>query len=379
MANVLTDLSADLYVAADRVGRELTGFIASSTVNSGAERAAVGQTVRAEFSGAATVVNRTESMALAEGTDQTSSNRTMTLSSDKAVNIPWTGNDVAFLDSGSGFQTNMGGKVLQAMRAITNLIEADLANAAYLACSRAYGAAGTTPFGTAGDFSDGAHVLKILKDNGYASGDESLVIDTTAGASFIGKQSRADIAGDTSMLRQGVIFDVGNMAIRESAAIVAHTKGTGTSYQLNGALAVGDTTVTVDTGSGTIVAGDVVTISNHKYVVATALSGGVFTVNAPGIREIVADNTAVTVANTSSRNVAFSRSALELAIRAPSLPFIGGQYRDAAVDRQTIVDPRTGLAFDASVYAGQGKMTLQIAATWGVKAWEPKAFAALLG
>ncbi len=41
MANVLDNLAADIYKAADVVGRELVGFIPSATINAnGSERAA---------------------------------------------------------------------------------------------------------------------------------------------------------------------------------------------------------------------------------------------------------------------------------------------------------------------------------------------------
>lgn len=66
--------------------------------------------------------------------------------------------------------------------------------------------AGTTPFGTAGDFTDAANALKILKDNGAPTGDAHLILNTTAGAKLIGLQSRADIQGGDNMLRQGVLL-----------------------------------------------------------------------------------------------------------------------------------------------------------------------------
>ena len=49
MPNVLTDLAADIYRAADIVGRELVGFIPAVTINAGTQGVAVGQTVRAHF------------------------------------------------------------------------------------------------------------------------------------------------------------------------------------------------------------------------------------------------------------------------------------------------------------------------------------------
>ena len=71
------------------------------------------------------------------------------------------------------------------------------------------------------------------------------------------------------------------------------------------------------TGTGTILAGDVVTFAgdSNKYVVATAFSGGSFTINAPGLRAALADNTAITVGNTAAQNVAFDRNSILLATR----------------------------------------------------------------
>ena len=65
MANVLDNLAADIYKAADVVGRELVGFIPSATINAnGSERAAKGDNVRASFTRAATAVNVAESMTI---------------------------------------------------------------------------------------------------------------------------------------------------------------------------------------------------------------------------------------------------------------------------------------------------------------------------
>jgi len=391
MANVLDDLAADLYTAADVVSREQVGFIPSTMLNAnGADRAAVGDVVRSHVTRQVTAINRNVGMTLSEGTDQTVDNKTMTLTKDKSVEIPWTGEDIKHVNNGSGFETIYGDQFAQAMRTICNEVEADLANAAYLAASRAVGTAGTTPFNTVGDFTDAANVLKVLKDNGAPvfMGGTSLILDTTAGVNLLGKQSRYDVAGDTTMQNQGIIVNKAGLNIRESAQIVAHTAGTAASATTDTAgYAVGATVITLAAaGTGTILVGDAVSFAGdpNKYIVvsgdADVSNGGTITLQAPGLRQAIpASATAITVSASSTRAIGFTRDALELALRAPSRPLIGGVSRDAAVDRMTVVDPRSGLPFEVSVYLGQGKAVFEVALVWGVKAWKPEHMVTLLG
>lgn len=257
-------------------------------------------------------------------------------------------------------------------------MEADLAGL-HIASSRAYGTAGTTPFGTAGDYTDASNARKILVDNGAPTSDMHLVVNTAAGANLRGKQGGrgVDAEGDSRLLRQGVLLDVHGFALRESAQVITNTAGTGASYLINGTLAVGATTITVDTGSGTVLAGDIVTIAGdtNKYVVATALSGGSFTIGAPGLLKAPADNAAVTVVAAAARNMAFARSALILATRAPALPEGG----DSAVDRTLITDPVSGITFELAMYAQYRQMQYELSAAWGVKCVKPEHTAILLG
>jgi hypothetical protein len=185
-------------------------------------------------------------------------------------------------------------------------------------------------------------------------------------------------AGGSDLLRQGVLLDLQGMAVRESAQIQSHTKGTGASILVNGALAVGDTSVDADGGSGTILAGDVVTFaadSTNKYVVGTALSGGAFALNPTGVRTAIADNNAITVGNSYTANMAFHRNALELAVRAPAVPNGG----DSADDAIVVQDPHSGLVFEVRVYRGYRKSMIEVAAAWGVKAFKPDFIATLMG
>ena len=381
MANVLTDLAADIYKAADVVGRELVGFIPASTINAnGSERVAKGDTVRASFTRAATAVNVSEAMTIPEGTDQTVDNKTLSISNSRAVQIPYTGEDVRHLNNGIGFETVYGDQIKQAMRTLCNEIETDLAEEAYKNASRAFGTAGTTPFGS--NFDEIAEIRQILVDNGMPSNDGqcSLVLGTVAGTNLrqLAQLQRANESGGTDLLRQGVLLDLQGMAVRESAQVQAHTKGTGASRLVNGAAAVGDTTIGVDGGSGTILAGDVITFaadSTNKYVVNTELSGGNIVVGSPGARVAIADNNAITVGNNYTANMAFHRNALELAVRAPAVPNGG----DAADDAITVQDPNSGLVFEVRVYRGYRKSMIEVAAAWGVKAFKPDFIATLMG
>lgn len=380
MANVLTDLAADIYKAADVVGRELVGFIPAVTVNAdGSERVAKGDVVRASFTRAASVVDVTEAMTIPEGTDQTVDSKTLTISNTRAVQIPYTGEDVRHLNNGIGFETVYGDQIAQAMRALVNEIEADLAEEAYKNASRAFGVAGTTPF--ASNFSEVAEIRQILADNGMPmnDGQASMVLNTVAGTNLrqLAQLQKANEAGGTDLLRQGVLLDLQGLMLRESAQVQSHTAGTGSSYLVNDASsAVGDTSIAADGGSGTILAGDIITINGdtNKYVVNTALSGGAFAIGAPGLRAAAADDAAITVGSAYTANVAFHRRALELAIRPLAEP-----PSSLASDTMTVSDATSGLTFTVSVYPGYHKSMIEVSVAWGVKAWKPDFIATLLG
>jgi hypothetical protein len=381
MANVLTNLAADIYKAADTVGRELVGFIPASTINAdGSERVAKGDTVRASFTREAAAVDVTESMTVPEGTDQTVDSKTLSISKSRAVQIPYTGEDVRHLNNGIGFETVYGDQLVQAMRALTNEIEADLATEAYTNASRAFGTAGTTPFGS--NFNEVAELRQILVDNGMPANDgqASLIVNTLAGTNLrqLAQLQKANEAGGVDMLRQGILLDLQGLGLRESAGIQSHTKGTGASYLVNDAAsAIGDTTIAADGGSGTILAGDVITINGdtNKYVVNGALSGGSFVIGGPGLRLAAADDAAITVGNSYTANIAMHRRALELAIRAPAVPEGG----DTADDAMLVQDPHSGLVFEVRMYKGYRKAMIEVAVAWGVKAWKPNFIATLLG
>lgn len=384
MPNTITDLIPDIYNALDVVSRELVGFIPSVTSDMTFERAAVGQTVRSPVAPQSTATDITPGVTPPDDGDQTIGNVQMSITKSRRVPVRWNGEQSLGLNNGGPGRMNiMRDQFAQAMRTLCNEVETDL-GALHVNASRAYGTAGTTPFGTAGDFTDASNVLKILKDNGAPLSDNQLVMNTAAGASFLGKQARVDYAGTDSIQRQGILLPLHGIDLRESAAVVTATSGTGASATTNNAgYAVGATVITLaSAGTGTVLAGDVITFAGdtNKYVVASGdadvSGGGTITLAAPGLKQaIAASATNITVIAASARNMAFARSAIALATRAPALPAEG----DSADDRQIVTDPRSGLSFEVALYKQYRQVQYEISLAWGVKAVKPEHIALLLG
>lgn len=384
MANTLTDLIPDAYAALDVVSRELVGLIPAVTLDASVERAALDQEVRSFVAPAASAGNLTPGVTAPDDGDQTIGNVSVKITKARGVPFRWNGEQSRGINNGGpGVKNIQINQIAQAMRTLTNEIEADLA-ALHVGFSRAYGAAATTPFGTAGDLTDASNVLKILKDNGAAGSDNHLVLNTSAGAKLLGLQSRVDIQGTDSLIRQGILVDHVGLSIRESAQILTSTAGTAASATTdNAGYAVGATVLTLaSAGTGTLVAGDVITFAGdtNKYVVASGdadvSNGGTITLAAPGLRVAMSAATkAITVVAAAARNMAFNRSAIVAAVRAPALPEEG----DMADDRTMLVDPRSGLAFELSMYKQYRQIRWELAAAWGTKLVKPEHTAILLG
>ena len=385
--NTITGLIPEIYEALDIVSRELTGMIPSATMNASANEAAVGQAIRVDVEPAGNVSNITPAMVVPDPTGQTSGFTDIIITKSRAAEFGFNGEDQKGLNTGAGYGSVRANKIAQAIRAVTNEVETDLCGL-QSTFSRAVGTAGTTPFGTANDYTDGSKALQVLKDNGAPLQDNQLVINTTAGVNLLGKQAAVADAGSDSILRQGVLLDINGMPIRESAQIVDQAAGgiAGAATTNAAGYAVGATVLTLAAGgTGNVVAGDVVTFAGdtNKYVVASAVFAGVnpaagdtITLAAPGLRvAMTAATKAITKIAASSRNMAFNRSAIVLAARAPARPTEG----DMASDVIIITDPRSGLSMEFAMYKGYRKVRYEVGLAWGVKNIKPEHTALLLG
>ena len=381
MANTLTSLIPSLYESLDIVSRELVGAIPCVTLDANVSRAAVGQLVTSFVTPIAAATNITPGVTPPNDGDQTIGNVQLSITKARRVPFRWNGEETLGLNNnGSGAAAIRNSQMTQAIRTLVNEMEVDVVTAARVAASRAYGTAGTTPF--ASTLGDPAQVRKILDDNGAPMNDRCLVIDTTAGAALrtLAQLTRVNEAGSSMTLRDGQLLDIHGFSVHESAGVSFNTKGTGTSYTSTTAgFPVGTTDIPLITGSGTVLAGDIVTFAGdtNKYVVVTGVAApGTISIGAPGLRQAIpASATAMTIGNSSTGNLAFSGSSIVLATRSPALPDGG----DMAVDRMVVTDPRSGISFEVAMYAQYRQMQYEVSAVWGVKGIKPNHGAILLG
>jgi len=386
MANTLTNLIPSMYAALDIVSRELIGFIPAVTRNSSAEQAAKGQTITYPVAPAATAGDVTPGLYAADEGDQTIGTGTMTISKSRKVPIRWNGEEQRGGINAGWYDQLLQQQFSQAFRTLANEMEGDLAGL-YTKASRAQGSAGTSPFNTANDLSDVAQAKKIMQDNGAPMGQLRCVLGTTAAATIGGKQAvlfKVNESGTTDLLRDGIIGRLEGFGFGVSAAVKSVVKGTGTSYVTSGSTAPGVTDIALVTGSGTVLAGDVVTFaadSNNKYVIGVGVAApGTISLAKPGALVTIATANAMTIGNNFIANMFFAKEAIHLVTRAPAMP-IGpdGRPMDMADDVVYVTDPVSGLVFQVCAYRQYRQLKYEVAIAWGVAAIKSEHIGILLG
>lgn len=377
MAATLTNVQPLLYSAAQVVSQESIGILDSINLNFDDRRVALGDTVRVPVAPALTASDFTASNAFPDGANTTASKVDVAITKSRKVSWDLTGEQIRSLDNGAERAEWVRQLIAQGIRTLSNEAEVDAAAAIKQGASRAYGTAGTTPF--ASSIADAANVLKILIDNGAPrDGQLTLAINTAAGLNLRSLANLVQVyqAGTDETIRKGVLLDLYGIKIKESAGIATHTKGTGASYVTSGSTAVGVTDIALVTGTGTVLAGDVVTFaadSTNKYVVGTGVSApGTISLNRPGARVTIATANAMTVGNNYTPNVAFHRSAVVGVMRAPDIPM------SAVIDQQYFTDPN-GRPFLLLMLNLYGKIVWELHSAWGFKVVNPEHVATLLG
>lgn len=354
-------------------------MLPSTTISAKASMVKKGQTVEIPVTPMGENEDVQEGVTPTGGPDQISTVEMTIQKIRRAKPIVWTGEEELGV-SGSGMLDPIQvEQYAQRVRALRNEMEQDACLAAVIGAvegGNVLGTIGTNPF--ASNTKALTEALKILEDNGAPTSDLQAVLNTTSGRNLrdIENLQKVDAAGTSALLRQGALGSLFGFTIRESAGMF-HDKGTASNYLVNGGASAGATQVTIDTGSGTFKANDLVKFgTDTKYYVVKedVASGGTTLKLTTPLADDVADNAAVTV-QAYHPNCAFARGSIILASRAPFVPSRG----DNAIDRQIITDPITGIPYELAVWGAPYQSTITIATAWGVKNIKNENTVALLG
>jgi hypothetical protein len=263
----------------------------------------------------------------------------------------------------------------EAVKALANKINTTVHNE-YKGVFGFAGTAGSTPFASA--VSAATDARKVLNQQLCPRTDRRMILDFDAEASALALDNFNNVnqVGGTGPKIEGEIGRKFGFDIYTDDAIVTHSAGGSGTPLVNGALAVGDTSVVIDgmSGSGGLVVGDVITMAGntqtYAVVTAPAASGGAQTVTvSPAITGIIANDAAITVKASHVVNLGFHRDAFALAMRPLQGSTQGDSYGNQIV---SMTDPITGLSMRLEVSRQHKQIVYSLDALWGVKLIRPQ-------
>ena len=271
-------------------------------------------------------------------------------------------------------QDKLPGVVEAALASIVSTIDADILIAADAGCGLADDQ-GAGIFAAIGDVIEPG---TLLNRNKVARAARSCVFDSTAEAALLAMTQFTSADYQTSFpMETGMVGPEPKLGMQwwMDQNVQTHTCGTSSAKAVNrsGGYAAGTKVLTVDGGSGTMLAGDVVTIGSYNYGVAS-LAGTVLTLN-QGLVAAVADNDTITLIDPSSThtaNIAMARDAIVFCSR----PF---QSSNSAIASQTISDPVSGLSLRLEVTREHKRDRWSIDCLYGTKVVRPEGVIKIIG
>lgn len=263
------------------------------------------------------------------------------------------------------------------------------------------GVAGTTPFATA---ASATNTRKVLNQNKCPISDRSGVLDfdAEAAALLLATFADAEKIGNDQVKIEGDIGRKYGIDWFADDDVPTHTAGTAVATMaVNGALAVGDTTIDIDDGAGgggtmigkTLLVGDIIKFTGHDQtyaVIANASSAdfvaGVYTGDAgddiadlgifPAITEIIADDVVIILTATHVVNLVFHRDAFAFAMR----PLNDGLITEVGGSQIiSMTDPLTGITMRLEVSRQHKQIVWEFDLLYGAELVRPELAVRLLG
>ncbi len=380
MANIFTPLAPILFSAAQQVSAEDAGALQSITLNFDDKQVAKDDVVAVPIASGGTPVDFVPGNVTPQGDSDSASTVDVRITASKKRSWHLTGEQRRSLENSGTDKEWLRLKLMQEMRSLRNAAEADCVAAIVEGASRATGTAGTTPFASSLD--ELIAVRRILKDNGCPMADAQFVGDSAAETNLLKLSAiqQAYAAGSDEERRSGVIKRQFGFAIRTSAQITPHVKGTGTNYLTNATtpMAKGEVTTTLSgaSGSGTILPGDILRFEGdaNLYVSHAAITAAqqVLRIGRPGVRQTIAPSTPITIGDSYTPCLAFDRGAVVGIMRPPVMP-------ENPTMQQALVSDLRGLTYLLLEIAQYGQITWELHLAWGFKVVMHEHVALLLG
>lgn len=271
----------------------------------------------------------------------------------------------------------------EAVKSLANGIEDYLWSLLAAKVSGYAGTAGLTPFGAGLD--DFLAADKILNDNLADPEDRFMIINTAAKASAMGLRAIQDASfrggrGPNSLI-SGEIGDILGARWVMSQRVPNHTSGTlaGIGTTVTGVNAIGATVIALSGGaSGTILAGDILTIAGRTYNVVSSVGGATpssVTIAAPGLTLATAGGEVLTIAATFAGNILIQKNALAFAMA----PLIDTVEVPGATLQSVAIDEGSGLSLRLEVSRQHRQVQWSFDALYGGTVVRPQLAAWLAG
>jgi hypothetical protein len=372
MANTITNILPKILARGLLALREQAVMPRLVNLDYSNESAQKGDTIDVPIPSSLTVSDTVPSNVLEAPADSAPTKVQISLNNWKKVNFHLTDKQLVDIDKNEHFIPM---QMSEAVRALSNQINLTVLQE-FKGVYGFVGTAGTTPFGS--NVTDATNARKVLNQQLCPRDNRRMVLDfdAEANALALAEFQRVNESGDIGVKREGEIGRKFGFDIFTDDQVVTHTAGGSGTPLVNGALAVGDTSVAIDGMSGTsgFVVGDVVTFAGHAQTYAitvapTASSGAQTVTVSPAIKAIVADNASVTKKASHTVNLAFHRDAFALAMRPLTSETAGDAYGNNIV---SMTDPVTGLSMRLEVYRQYKQVVYELDALWGVKLIRPE-------
>ena len=372
MANTLTPIIDKLIARGLTVLREnaVMPRLVNSTYSAVARDR--GDTITVPIAAEITAATVSPSNTLAAAGDTALTSKTISLDQWKHAGFFLTDQQITQIDVDT-MNTLQGD---EAVRSLANNVDAYILGL-YTGIYSQTGTAATTPFASnLNDWTAGARTK--LNNFKAPMDDRAVVLDADAEGNAIGNRGLQDASwrGTT----EGIVFgDIGyalgaSWHLDQNVKTHTNSNGTPTGWLVNQAdSAIGDTTVTIDTGSNDPVAGDVFTVaaSTQQFVVSSYASNVI--TFAPALTAALVNNSALTFAAAHVVNLAFQRNAFGFAM-APLM--------DARLNSDTmrqVTDEKTGLTMRLEVSRQEKQWKFDYDVLYGATLLRPETACRILG